>query len=57
LEYKVYSQQYLDFHLRDFPENPNLAIYEGILLREQSTFMTVYCIALEVFPETPTIAL
>jgi len=43
--------------LRDFPENPNLALYEGILLRELSTFRAVSCLALQVFPETPTIAL
>jgi hypothetical protein len=42
--------------LRDIPENPNLALYEDTLLREQNTITSVYCIALQIFPETPTIA-
>jgi len=43
--------------LRDLPENPNLALYENTLLREKNTITAVYCISLQVFPETPTIAL
>jgi len=57
LEYKVHSQQYLDFDVRDIPENPNLTLYEDTLFREQSTITAVYCIALQVFPETTTIVL
>jgi len=57
LQYRVHSQQYLDFDLRDLPENPNLALYENTLLREQNTITAVYGIALQVFPGTPTIAL
>jgi hypothetical protein len=43
--------------MRDIPENPNLALYENTLLREQNTITAGYCTALQVFPETPTIAL
>jgi len=43
--------------LRDHPENPNLTLYEYTLLREQRTITAVYCIALQVFPETPAIAI
>jgi len=57
LEYKVHSQKYLDFDLRDLPENPYLALYEDTLVREQNTVKAVYCISLQVFPETPTIAI
>jgi len=56
LEYKVHSQQYLDFDLRVISENPNLALYEDTLLSEQSIITAVYCIALRVFSKTPTIA-
>jgi len=57
LEYNVHSQQYLDFDLRDIPEKPNLALYENTLLREQNTITAGYCTALQLFPETPTVAL
>jgi len=43
--------------VRDIPENPNLTLYEDTLFREQSTITAVYCIALQVFPETTTIVL
>jgi hypothetical protein len=52
LEYKVHSQQYLDFDLRDIPENPNLALYE-----DTKYIKPVYYVALQVFPEIPTIAI
>jgi hypothetical protein len=42
--------------LRDILENPNLALYEDTLLREQNNITAGYCIALQTFPETPTIA-
>jgi len=48
LEYKVHSQQYLDFDLSDFPENTNLTLHEYTLLKEQNTIMAVYSIALHV---------
>jgi len=57
LEYKVHSQQYLDFHLSDFPENQNLTLYEDTLFKEQNIITAVYCISLQVFPEAQTIAL
>jgi len=52
LQYKIHSQQYLDFDLKDIPENPNLALYEDTRYNN-----AVYCIALQVFPKTPTIAI